>query len=193
MRSEVPSSNWLKWMLLSDVAGYRPTGMFTSPKLRAPFQIVRATANKLPAQGRSTTLLQAFATLNLMEKGATSRFGPALLCGLAELGPVDPFSGDLSLELGVSVWLRRSGTSLVDACAELLEARTAVLEASAMDPGTEPVPLVGRSPRLDVVNLALYVGDLLRRAAAAAGSSVQVVAERAIALLPEPAEEALGA
>jgi len=128
-----------------------------------------------------------------MEKGVTSRFGPALLCGLAELGPVDPFSGDLSLELGVSVWLRRSGTSLVDACGELFEARTAILEASAMDPDTEPVPFVGRSPRLDVVNLALYVGDLLRRAAATSGTKVQIVAERAIGLLAEPAEAALGA
>jgi hypothetical protein len=53
----------LKWMLLSDVAGYRPTGMFTSPKLRAPYQIVRGTPNKLPAQSRSTTLLQRFVTL----------------------------------------------------------------------------------------------------------------------------------
>ena len=38
-------------------------GMFTSPKLRAPFQIVRGTPNKIPAQGRSTTLLQPFVTL----------------------------------------------------------------------------------------------------------------------------------
>ena len=128
-----------------------------------------------------------------MERGATSRFGPAILGGLADLGPVDPFSGDLSLELGVSVWLRRSGTSLVEACDRLFEARAAILEVCALDPGTEPVPLVGRSPRNDVVNLALYLGDLLRRAAAAAGLSVHVVAERAIAVLPEPAEEALGA
>jgi hypothetical protein len=49
---------------LSEVAGYRPTGMFTSPKLMAPFQIVRGTSNKIPAQGRSTTLLQPFVTLN---------------------------------------------------------------------------------------------------------------------------------
>ena len=41
-------------------------------------------------------------------------FGSALLSGLAELGPVDPFSGDLSLELGVSVWLH-DGTPLLEA------------------------------------------------------------------------------
>ena len=167
MRSDVPSSNWLKWMLLSDVAGYRPTGMFTSPKLRAPFQIVRGTSHKLPAQGRSTTLLQPFATLSPWSSSARSGFGPALLGGLAELGPVDPFSGDLSLELGISVWLRRSGTSLVEARGALLEIRQVILEVCGLDPATEPVPLVGRSPRSDVVNLVGYVGDLLRRAAAA--------------------------
>jgi hypothetical protein len=127
-----------------------------------------------------------------VERTVGSGFGPALLGGLAELGPVDPFSGDLSLELGVSVWLRRSGTTLGDACDRLREARAAILEACELDPATEPVPLVGRSPRVDVVNLAAYVGDLLRRAAAAAGWSVHTVAERAIAHLPEPAEEAIG-
>jgi hypothetical protein len=128
-----------------------------------------------------------------MERGTGSGFGAALLGGLAELGPVDPFSGDLSLELGVSVWLRRSGTTLTEACDRLVEARAAILAACDLDPATEPVPLVGRAPRLDVVNLATYVGDLLRRAAAAVGWSVHLVAERAIAQLPDPAPEALGA
>jgi hypothetical protein len=128
-----------------------------------------------------------------MERVTVSAFGPTLLGGLAELGPVDPFSGDLSLELGVSVWLRRSGASLLEARDRLLEARAAILEACGLDSATEPVPLVGRSPCLDVVNLALYVGDLLQRAAAVTGWSVQVAARRAIALLPEPADEALGA
>jgi hypothetical protein len=128
-----------------------------------------------------------------VEGSTRTAFGPALLGGLAELGPVDPFSGDLSLELGVSVWLRRSGTPLVEACERLFEVRAAVLEACALDPTTEPVPLVGRSPRVDVVNLAAYVGELLRRASAATGLGTRAVAERAIACLPEPAEEALGA
>ena len=106
MRSDVPSSNWLKWMLLSDVAGYRPTGMFTSPKLRAPFQIVRGTRTKLPAQRRSTTLLQPFATLSPWSRARAAASSRPSWAGLAELGPVEPFSGDLSLELGISVWLR---------------------------------------------------------------------------------------
>ncbi len=138
-------------------------------------------------------MLQRFATLISMETGAVCGFGPALLGGLAELGPVDPFAGDLCLELGLSVWLRRSGTSLLEARDRLSEARQAVLAASGLDPATEPVPLIGRSPRADVITLAAYVGDLLRRAAAAADCSVTLVAERAIAMLPEPEGEALGA
>jgi hypothetical protein len=128
-----------------------------------------------------------------METGAACDFGPALLGGLAKLGPVDPFAGDLSLELGLSLWLRRSGASLTDARNRLFEARQAILDACGLDVSSEPVPLVGRSPRADALTLAGYLGDLLRRAAAAAGCSVQLVAERAIAALPERQDEALGA
>jgi hypothetical protein len=121
-------------------------------------------------------------------------FGPALLSGLAELGPVDPFSGDLSLELGVSVWLRTSGTPLLEARARLLHLRGLVIEACGLDPATEPVPLVGRSPRSDVLHLVAYVGELLRRAAAASGHSVQAVARLVIAeMAPEAEDAALGA
>jgi len=125
--------------------------------------------------------------------GERSGFGHALLRGLAELGPVDPFSGDLSLELGISVWLRTSGTSLLEARGLLLEIRQLVLDVCGLDRASEPVPLVGRSPRLDVVNLVAYVGDLLRRAASEAGWSVRTVADRVSAELPEREASALGA
>jgi hypothetical protein len=120
-------------------------------------------------------------------------FVRALLGGLAELGPVDPFSGDLSLELGISVWLHRSGTSLLDARGTLLEIRRVILEVCELDLASEPVPLVGRSPRLDVVNLVAYIGDLLRRAAPAGG--LRTVVEQVVALMPEAENEdqALGA
>ena len=120
-------------------------------------------------------------------------FGAALVHGLAELGPVDPFSGDLSLELGVSVWLRTSGTPLLEARGRLLFVRELIIMVGGLDPATEPVPLVGRSPRADVLNLVSYVGDLLRRAAAASGQSVQRVATRVVDELPEQTETALGA
>ncbi len=121
-------------------------------------------------------------------------FGPALLSGLAELGPVEPFSGDLSLELGVSVWLRTSGTPLLEARGRLLHIRELIIEVCGLDPATEPVPLVGRSPRNDVLNLVGYVSELMRRAAAGSGHTVPAVARLVIAALPPEVEEtALGA
>ena len=121
-------------------------------------------------------------------------FGSALLSGLAELGPVDPFSGDLSLELGVSVWLRTSGTPLLEARGRLLHIRELIIEVCGLDPATEPVPLVGRSPRNDVLSLVGYVGELLRRAASTSGRTVPGVARQVIAQLPAEAEDtALGA
>jgi hypothetical protein len=129
-----------------------------------------------------------------MTSSVPEGFGSALLSGLAELGPVDPFSGDLSLELGVSVWLRTSGTPLLEARGRLLHIRELIIEVCGLDPATEPVPLVGRSPRNDVLNLVGYVGDLLRRAASMSGRTVLGVARLVIEELPPEAEEtALGA
>ena len=166
--------------------------MLTNPKLSAPFQIVRATDTKLPAQTRSTTVIQQFATLRAMVTDIPRGFGPALLQGLTELGPVDLASGDLTLELGISVWLRRNETSLEDARHLLLDIRRRVLEASGLDVATEPLPFIGRSLKLDVVNLVAYVGDLLRRGAAAAGCAPHLLAARVIAQLPPPEDSAIG-
>jgi hypothetical protein len=128
-----------------------------------------------------------------MVKDAPTGFGQALLRGLAEFGPVEPFSGDLSLELGISVWLRTSGTSLIEARSSLLEIRRVILEVCGVDPSTEPFPMVGRSPRSDVVNLVGYVSELLRRASAGLGRGVGAVVESVVAELPLPEDEALGA
>jgi hypothetical protein len=128
-----------------------------------------------------------------MVNDAPIGFGPALLGGLAELGPVEPFSGDLSLELGISVWLRTSGTSLISARSALLAIRQVILEVCELDPATEPVPLVGRSPRSDVINLVGYISELLRSASAATGRGVGAIVEAVVAELPVPEDEALGA
>jgi hypothetical protein len=128
-----------------------------------------------------------------MVKEAPTGFGPALLSGLAELGPVEPFSGDLSLELGISLWLRMSGTSLIEARSALLEIRGVILEVCGLDPSTEPFPMVGRSPRSDVVNLVGYISELLRRASAGLGRGVEVIVDSVVAELPLPEHEALGA
>jgi len=119
-------------------------------------------------------------------------FGPALLQGVAELGPVDLGSGDLSLELGISVWLRRNETSLEDARHTLLDLRRRVLEASGLDKASEPVPFVGRNLRLDVVNLVAYIGDLLRRGAHALSCTPSALATRVMAELPLPEDPAIG-
>ena len=128
-----------------------------------------------------------------MVQEAPTGFGPALLGGLAELGPVEPFSGDLSLELGISVWLRTSGTSLLEARSSLMEIRRVILEVCELDPATEPVPMVGRSPRSDVVNLVGYISELLRRASAGLGRELGSIVRAVVAALPLPEEEAVGA
>jgi hypothetical protein len=128
-----------------------------------------------------------------MVKEAPTGFGPALLGGLAELGPVEPFSGDLSLELGISVWLRTSGTSLLEARSSLLEIRRVILEVCELDPDTEPIPMVGRSPRSDVVNLVGYISELLRRASAGLGRELTSTVRAVVAALPIPEDEAVGA
>ena len=62
--SDVPSSNWLKWTVLSWVAEYRPTGTFTSPKLRAPFQMVLGMADIITqVKGHPPPLIHPFVTL----------------------------------------------------------------------------------------------------------------------------------
>ena len=126
-------------------------------------------------------------------KDAPTDFGPALLSGLAELGPVEPFSGDLSLELGISVWLRTSGTSLIEARSSLLEIRQVILEVCGLDPATEPFPMVGRSPRSDVVSLVGYISELLRRASAGWAAAWSRSSRRSWPSCPLPEDEALGA
>ncbi len=58
--------------------------------------------------------------------------------------------------------------------------RGAVLEAGRMDSATEPVPFVGRSPHLDLLNWAVYLGNLISRAAHAADCEPKSIAERAV-------------
>jgi hypothetical protein len=128
-----------------------------------------------------------------MVKDAQTGFGPALLSGLAELGPFEPWSGDLSLELGISLWLRTSGTSLLEARSSLLEVRRVILAVCDLDPSTEPIPMVGRSPRSDVLNLVGYISELLRRASAGMGHGLDAVIQRVVAELPVAEDEALGA
>jgi len=111
------------------------------------------------------------------------RFALEAAHGLAELEPDDLAPGNLTLPLGLSVWMRRGRVGLEDARHALFALRRALLAASGLDERTEPVPLVVADPVAATINLAFYLDDLLRRAAAAAEVSRSELAGRAAALL----------
>ncbi len=96
----------------------------------------------------------------------TVEFAPSVLRSLAVLVPSGQYGTDLACELGLSAWMRLTGIDLSDAPGRLWAIRQALLEAGQMDVATEPVPMSGRSPRLDLLNLVAYLGDLVDRAAA---------------------------
>ena len=64
-----------------------------------------------------------------------------MLRGLTSLAPSAHSLPDLALELGLTAWMRFSGTDLETAQATMLTARSAVLEVGEMDSSTEPIPL----------------------------------------------------
>ncbi|HMD46979.1 MAG TPA: hypothetical protein VKG43_12505 [Acidimicrobiales bacterium] len=114
---------------------------------------------------------------------AQAAFVPALARGLAALEPSDLADGNLSLPLGLSLWMRRSGTDLVGARQMMLVVRGALLAASGLDRATEPTPLLAGDERTVVLHLAVYLEGLVARAARAAGESRRAVVEAALALL----------
>lgn len=107
-------------------------------------------------------------------------FAPTVLRGLAALAPFDPAKEDLALELGLSAWIRLGDINLDDARSTLLHIRSVLLEAGRMDSCTEPIPIWGRSPRLDVLSLASYLGTLVARAASSARCDPGEIIERSI-------------
>jgi hypothetical protein len=111
------------------------------------------------------------------EGSADSSFVLTVFRGLAELGPIDLRENNLVLELGLSLWLRRCGTSLAEASEAMMVIRTALVDTAGMDHATEPIPLVGRSPKGDLVNLAGYVSQLIPRAVLAAPCDRKVLLE----------------
>jgi hypothetical protein len=110
-------------------------------------------------------------------------FGPTLLRGLATLEPCEPQDDDLTLTLGLSLWMHRSGTDLEEARTTMFELRALILEVGGMDRRTEPIPLLGRSEQVDVCSLAAYLGDLLLRAAATARCEPEQIAQKVVARL----------
>jgi hypothetical protein len=103
--------------------------------------------------------------------------------GLAALDERDLTSVTLVLPLQMSTWMRREGIGTLDAQAALLALRDAILEAWAFDQASEPIPLLAGDGRTALMGLAIYVGELVRRASARAHRSPIQVVEEALRLL----------
>ena len=108
---------------------------------------------------------------------------PEVLRGLAQFRLYEPMGSELALELGLSIWMRRSGADLHSLRACMPGIRDALVEVGNLDPVTEPVPLRGHSVRTHVVNMAAYLGGLVRRAASSVKCGPEDIAEQAIRYL----------
>ncbi|MGD0394085.1 MAG: hypothetical protein ABSC41_15760 [Acidimicrobiales bacterium] len=117
-------------------------------------------------------------------------FTAAVLRGLLVLGPV--VETDLALELALSAWMRFNDVEFDEARRALLTARKVLLGVGNLDPLTEPIPFSGRSPRLDTLNLAAYLGTLVERAAASVHCRPDALVEQAIRQLPADAHRSNG-
>jgi hypothetical protein len=108
---------------------------------------------------------------------------PLLARGLAILEPEDLHPGNLTLELGLSLWMRRTRSDLRGVRDALLKVRGALLEAGGLDRQTEPIPLLAGDDRTAVLSLALYIKGLVNRAAHSAQRSRREIVEAALNLL----------
>jgi len=114
------------------------------------------------------------------EEESPQRFVHEAVLGLATLRAEDLAPGNLTVPLGLSLWMRRGGIGVMRARTALLALRDTVLHVSGLDARTEPVPLVVADPGAASISLALYLYGLLDRAAGAMCSSRLDVAERAL-------------
>ena len=114
-------------------------------------------------------------------------FGEAVLRNLETLAPPGTVQADIALELGLCAWMHRCDTDLDEALDRLWGVRGAVLEAGRLDPDTEPIPFGGRQPQSALVNLVIYLGELLVRAASSSGWDTRTLVDRACEHLASPA------
>ncbi len=121
--------------------------------------------------------------LEVVEEESTERFAREAMLGLAYLEPDDLTPGNLTVPLGLSLWMRRGRIRVETARDAMLELRSALLDASGLDERTEPVPLLLADPVAAIVSLALYMDGLLHRAARMTATSRVEVATRALALV----------
>jgi hypothetical protein len=110
-------------------------------------------------------------------------FAALVLRGLAAMGAPSDNEGELLLDLGVSVWISRSGECLEDAIGVMLAMRTALIKASGLNSSDEPVPFWGADPRLDLLNLAAYLRGLIGRAAREAQCGRDTIVRQTLQLM----------
>ncbi len=110
--------------------------------------------------------------------------------GLAELRDDELRGNQLHLELEVSVWLRRSGADLASVPRMLLALRQTLLDVSALDADSEPVPLVLQDTQRAVASLCAYLYGLVARGAASLDMERGAFVEIALAHLSQPASGA---
>jgi hypothetical protein len=108
-------------------------------------------------------------------------FAPAVLRSLPALVPAGMTQPDLALELGLSAHLQASAVDPGAALTQLWAIRQAILEVADMDSSIEPIPFGGRDERLELLNMALYLGNLVERAAALGHCDAEAIVERAAA------------
>ncbi len=104
--------------------------------------------------------------------------------GLVTLDDEDLEEGNLTLELGVTLWMTRAGARHLGAVrAALFELRWALLRASELSDQEEPIPLMAGDERTAVLALAVYLRGLLHRAAASTALAPAAMAEEALAVI----------
>jgi len=123
--------------------------------------------------------------LEAVEEESVERFVQEAMLGLADLEPEDLAHGNLTVPLGLSVWMRRGRIRVETARDAMLELRAAVLSASGLDERTEPVPLLLADPVAATISLAVYMDGLLQRAARMQATSREDIAQRALALVSD--------
>jgi hypothetical protein len=123
--------------------------------------------------------------LEVVEEESVERFAHEAMLGLADLEAEDLASGNLSVPLGLSLWMRRGRIRVETARDAMLQLRTALLRASGLDEKTEPVPLLVADPVAATISLTLYMDGLLQRAARMTQSSRVDIATRALALVSD--------
>ena len=105
---------------------------------------------------------------------------------IVRFGLFEPGCPKLLVELGLSTSINHCGADLTETRASLLRARDALVGEGELDADSEPVPLLGRSDRHDVVNLATVLCNLVKRAAGSVGCSPAEIAGRASRRLSAP-------